>query len=228
MSIVYSFPSAGSPPHAWGRRALPCRRVRNSRFTPTCVGKTRPLPSPCPLRSVHPHMRGEDYHADIADFPRPRFPPTCVGKTGGVGSAPVVSPVHPHMRGEDIEYLSEWRQFVGSPPHAWGRPSATPAGSLQARFTPTCVGKTRSLHPSDAFPTVHPHVRGEDLTASAVRRLLDGSPARAWGRRETSARRRGCPSVHPHVRGEDFGRRVSAASLPGSPPRAWGRLVEAW
>ena len=72
---------AGSPPHAWGRHRLPGRSQRRVRFTPTCVGKTRRdslLPS---VRTVHPHMRGEDASGMDLAKAATRFTPTCVGKT---------------------------------------------------------------------------------------------------------------------------------------------------
>ena len=52
---------AGSPPHAWGRRRVRAGRIRNPRFTPTCVGKTVRLLDGATAIPVHPHMRGEDF-----------------------------------------------------------------------------------------------------------------------------------------------------------------------
>ena len=50
----------GSPPRAWGRPPCFAPYVFPTRFTPTCVGKTKPpCPKPCTL-TVHPHVRGED------------------------------------------------------------------------------------------------------------------------------------------------------------------------
>ena len=103
-SSTYRAPPSGggSPPHAWGRRKGIGILPGGLRFTPTCVGKTRPDQSPAPPPSVHPHMRGEDDrnipflllvfgsppHAWGRREPAKggriiwRFTPTCVGKTG--------------------------------------------------------------------------------------------------------------------------------------------------
>src|SRR5690606_17895986 len=91
------------------------------------------------------------------------------------------------------------------------------------RFTPTCVGTTAPRARQQKWRTVHPHVRGDDVRAQALRTGFGGSPPRAWGRHAltivhgnaerftptcvgtTSARRMrdGSATVHPHVRGDD-------------------------
>src|SRR5690606_10944540 len=48
----------GSPPHAWGRQVKLVVAVRCDRFTPTCVGTTKPALSTVTEYSVPPHMRG--------------------------------------------------------------------------------------------------------------------------------------------------------------------------
>ena len=91
----------GSSPRAWGihpGRRRPCRLLR---FIPTCVGNTMLLAKSSTTRSVHPHVRGEYFVADIigdiygGSSPRAwgiqmlidavlgvvRFIPTCVGNT---------------------------------------------------------------------------------------------------------------------------------------------------
>src|SRR5690606_12826185 len=91
----------GSPPRAWGRPRHILLCEASSRFTPTCVGTTRRCVRSAPCRTVHPHVRGDDFHcarmefidsgspprawgrrcqADLADDPA-RFTPTCVGTT---------------------------------------------------------------------------------------------------------------------------------------------------
>src|SRR5436189_14738 len=53
----------GSPPHAWGSpRQVPASGWR-LRFTPTRVGITPPPSTAAPLRSVHPHTRGDHWMA---------------------------------------------------------------------------------------------------------------------------------------------------------------------
>ena len=95
--------SAGSPPHAWGRRIANESIAIVKRFTPTCVGKTNARCSAQSPQPVHPHMRGEDVgngderQTRCGSPPHAwgrrtgikakahilRFTPTCVGKTTG-------------------------------------------------------------------------------------------------------------------------------------------------
>ena len=96
--------------------------------------------------------------------------------------------------------------------------------SKLCRFTPTCVGTTRSHDGADVGVVVHPHVRGDNalvetrtthkhrFTPTCVgttlwmmcrRDILFGSPPRAWGQR-------GCAELCGTMR-------------YGSPPRAWGQ-----
>ncbi len=194
--------ATGSPPRAWGRLKSPLRSRRPCRFTPTCVGKTRKeskLPRPLP---VHPHVRGEDGRLggretrrdgspprawgrlEIVHFrdAAPRFTPTCVGKTPLGVPCIMIDPVHPHVRGEDRRIAQRARPGNGSPPRAWGRPSAPPARQALIRFTPTCVGKTASMRLPRPPEPVHPHVRGEDRSKWRRGRGRSGSPPRAWGR----------------------------------------------
>ena len=96
---------------------------------------------------------------------------------------------------------------------------------------------------SCSAPSVHPHVRGDDLFATLKLDTADGSPPRAWGRRGPrscgTGRTRFTPTcvgttplppsgprsvpVHPHVRGDDWCGRCPVGVCVGSPPRAWGR-----
>src|SRR5437867_4062042 len=76
--------------------------------------------------------------------PASRFTPTCVGKTWKPLVRLRLPTVHPHMRGEDCTFVIGRFGFVGSPPHAWGRLRNRRMARAFFRFTPTCVGKTRS------------------------------------------------------------------------------------
>ncbi len=91
----------GSPPRAWGRLLVRAKGIACPRFTPTCVGKTKGWQDYSGLRTVHPHVRGEDHRVahglclPLGSPPRAwgrplpkstptarsRFTPTCVGKT---------------------------------------------------------------------------------------------------------------------------------------------------
>ena len=53
-------PAKGSPPRAWGGRPEHDGGEVAHRITPTCVGRTPCPRCPCPSRTDHPHVRGED------------------------------------------------------------------------------------------------------------------------------------------------------------------------
>ena len=153
----------GSPPRAWGRRHDVALRILWQRFTPTCVGTTT---CTCPPQFGHSGSPPRAWGRPAQPAPhlaRIRFTPTCVGTTGRGARAPA-------DRG-------------GSPPRAWGRLEGRAAVVLRRRFTPTCVGTTPAVYPGSPRRTVHPHVRGDDASSSAMRAAAAGSPPRAWGRR---------------------------------------------
>src|SRR5919199_1297529 len=60
----------GSPPRAWGRRALRRRRGLSGRFTPTSVGTAAWRASSAGRAAVHPHERGDGAHENILIFCR--------------------------------------------------------------------------------------------------------------------------------------------------------------
>ena len=101
INLLLSAARGGSPPHAWGQRRFRAVLRAHRRFTPTCVGTTRPIDQLQYRLSVHPHMRGDNgvesatVKGEIGSPPhawgqpkqrnRPansaRFTPTCVGTT---------------------------------------------------------------------------------------------------------------------------------------------------
>jgi len=198
----------GSPPRAWGIHTFPAAPAYSIRFTPTCVGNTSRWFCSQRQRLVHPHVRGE-YIADMPFIghrrgspPRAwgirtpgrragrtrRFTPTCVGNTRSYGITPRTPLVHPHVRGEYARPPTNAPPASGSPPRAWGIPSARRTGRQRGRFTPTCVGNTNgSLH-YDTQNAVHPHVRGEYTSNPLGGTTILGSPPRAWGIRWPGAR----------------------------------------
>ena len=254
----------GSPPRAWGRLVHAQSPLGDVRFTPTCVGTTLPSRSIFHALPVHPHVRGDDPFLVVrglaccgspprawgrripaGDSPPPiRFTPTCVGTTRTGGRIFRGKTVHPHVRGDDKKTTRSRGLCDGSPPRAWGRRRAGPGPGAWRRFTPTCVGTTRSDHRGALAIPVHPHVRGDDLTIRSASSSDLGSPPRAWGRRErlgafalvtrftpTCVGTTSCclaqsqgATVHPHVRGDDPGPKETIGPVCGSPPRAWGRL----
>ena len=195
----------GSPPRAWGRHRPAAPERPSNRFTPTCVGTTRPLPG--------------------IDGVSERFTPTCVGTTTYAWTSSGGGTVHPHVRGDDRTTKTTTANACGSPPRAWGRLHRAGDRRRRLRFTPTCVGTTDSSGGYLERGSVHPHVRGDDRVRQDGSLGEYGSPPRAWGRLPLIRRLRvedrftptcvgtthpgcrppACRAVHPHVRGDDTG-----------------------
>src|SRR5438876_458037 len=87
------------------------------------------------------------------------------------------------MRGDAGGGAGSSRFYSGSPPHAWGRRRRHERRVRAIRFTPTCVGTPEVRLLFHAHRTVHPHMRGDASLPSHQRRLPNGSPPHAWGRR---------------------------------------------
>ena len=157
--------SAGSPPHARGRRGTGFSHIETLGITPACAGKTNLPQIPVASNSDHPRMRGEDdyeterpvghkgspphargrpaFHstADIST----RITPACAGKTKWWDKVKSLPADHPRMRGEDSCLIILLGLKTGSPPHARGRhvQSIRPLNLL--RITPACAGKTHGI-----------------------------------------------------------------------------------
>ena len=149
---------------------------------------------------------------------RERFTPTCVGSALSPPGSARSGPVHPHVRGERGPSGRLPHTPVGSPPRAWGALYSPRSRLLKARFTPTCVGSASRSGCSPGTSTVHPHVRGERVTARAKSSYLYGSPPRAWGARRLYGSNSLTGPVHPHVRGErDLGEGPGIRALRFTP-----------
>ena len=110
-----------------------------------------------------------------------RFTPTCVGTTISVRDPGRNRTVHPHVRGDNgTEYVAP-SAGTGSPPRAWGQRSSLGLRPCRTRFTPTCVGTTSGGDKKERADTVHPHVRGDNLSCGKTTVKRHGSPPRAWG-----------------------------------------------
>src|SRR5579883_500157 len=171
----------GSPPRTWGRLSELHNRVRIARFTPTHVGKARPVRQVSLASAVHPHARGEgavDEQSPTRVTGSPprtwgrllgrsrdeepcRFTPTHVGKACSTSSHPPAWPVHPHARGEGSFAPSSFVAPHGSPPRTGGRLGVLGMNTFAPPFTPTHVGKAASTSCIPAARAVHPHARGE-------------------------------------------------------------------
>ncbi len=96
--------------------------------------------------------------------------------------------------------------------------------TLGPRFTPTCVGTTRSGRAPRGRRPVHPHVRGDDLhSPDDALHLIRFTPT-CVGTTNVSCSHTPGETVHPHVRGDDESGPDTLRPATGSPPRAWGRL----
>ena len=111
-----------------------------------------------------------------------RFTPTCVGKTPATVTGHTFNSVHPHVCGENIEGQLGVQILEGSPPRVWGKPLSGAMVDGQRGFTPTCVGKTRSMRCLPLRLQVHPHVCGENCLAIRRDPSMHGSPPRVWGK----------------------------------------------
>ncbi len=152
--------------------------------------------------------------------------------------------VHPHVCGDNQRIIERSFQHSGSPPRVWGQLTATWLLNDAFRFTPTCVGTTRSSTLVHRPETVHPHVCGDNSRQNKQRRENGGSPPRVWGQPNETADidvllrftptcvgttstppHRSLPgSVHPHVCGDNANERHTVYAMLGSPPRVWGQL----
>ena len=227
----------GSPPRVWGNLAVAaaaaalsvhphvCGEIGASRtatstqrFTPTCVGKSR-WPVALRLRDGSPPRVWGNRHRRLPARSC-GSPPRVWGNRSAAWRMIALNAVHPHVCGE-IPSVPEHPLARPVHPHVCGEICLRlPAALVVTRFTPTCVGKSRTrrcaspdaVHPhvcgeiravvgQRSWPTVHPHVCGE-IAASAI-----------WSG----------PAVHPHVCGEIMSCR-QIAPPSGSPPRVWGNL----
>ena len=171
----------GSPPRAWGqfRRAGSPDAAR--RFTPTGVGTITQLRTADRVSPVHPHGRGDNLPKFAQIHCAAWFTPTGVGTIRRRAAQRVPVTVHPHGRGDNADADVGEATLTGSPPRAWGQYEPPPRPRRAPRFTPTGVGTMRSTTSAVSVSTVHPHGRGDNLTAFQVPMSLVGSPPRAWG-----------------------------------------------
>ena len=70
----------------------------------------------------------------------------------------------------------------GSPPRVWGKLILILDDADDARFTPTCVGKTWAIYRKACWAMVHPHVCGENWDEVKQGISDAGSPPRVWGK----------------------------------------------
>ena len=150
------------------------------------------------------------------------------------------------MRGENTLPSLRLFDLFGSPPHAWGKCLLLSFLLAVIRFTPTCVGKMFCSVITPPEPSVHPHMRGENLFFRNCSPGYSGSPPHAWGKCFinifSKLHDRFTPtcvgkiifllhyypiiSVHPHMRGENWYGTPQKCGYFGSPPHAWGKFQQ--
>jgi len=218
-------PPFGSPPHAWGHLDTANFMLLPSRFTPTRVGTLPPHARASYPVSVHPHTRGDIAEHEIASVHARRFTPTRVGTLAEHSEDSMRRLVHPHTRGDISCVTSASVVAFGSPPHAWGHCSLAAPRVLRNRFTPTRVG-TFSLSARVApRVSVHPHTRGDIVTAWRLPSVQSGSPPHAWGHCRVRGFAVGQHRFTP-TRVGTFTRLASYRYRSrGSPPHAWGHFA---
>ena len=163
------FAGGETPPRAWGRPHSGSLVIRDSRNTPTSVGKTAASVKMQVTAEKHPHGRGEDLKKEAGNMEGERNTPTGVGKTRPERQPAGQGQKHPHGRGEDRSVPFCGYRRRETPPRAWGRQMLIRLVTGASRNTPTGVGKTlRIFHP---LPQVkkHPHGRGEDFATITQR-----------------------------------------------------------
>ena len=138
--------------------------------------------------SVHPHRRGERDSRSSTSNPKVGSSPQAWGTVKfcrdcfylvrfiptGVGNGPVreavmyFKPVHPHRRGERILRELNCSTKPGSSPQAWGTELVEAEKAVYERFIPTGVGNGIDPLAKVQALAVHPHRRGERVSARAV------------------------------------------------------------
>jgi len=234
--------NAGSSPRPWGTRGGRQADRTIDRFIPTPVGNARWSITTWPWPSVHPHARGERQLGSprrlrvIGSSPRPwgtppppcpascppRFIPTPVGNAACWRRASGHWPVHPHARGERVPFVPGAPSRSGSSPRPWGTRRPAVVRAAEHRFIPTPVGNAQPTAPATTGPSVHPHARGERVSAPGQRqrrRRFIPTPVGNARRRPTT--RIAC-TVHPHARGERPYDPKFTGQITGSSPRPWG------
>ncbi len=194
--------SIGSPPLAWGQLLQGLEQGFTNRFTPTCVGIIVVPSNSTPRRPVHPHLRGDNLFHDTGFVPLAgspplawgqleellhpalshRFTPTNVGIILRVRFPQRLNPVHPHIRGDNTICTGGIYHDGGSPPLAWGQWRREIDHREESRFTPTCVGTIPGNTPGKYPNSVHPHLRGDNLTHENTYVTNTGSPPLGWGK----------------------------------------------
>ena len=210
-------PSAGSSPRAWGTRPCFLPRSTKNGFIPTGVGNARMMRRATKRKQVHPHGRGEreqiinpedapggssprawgTLHINQSQRTVSRFIPTGVGNARERQRPICSKTVHPHGRGERFFDPELNVREHGSSPRAWGTLIRSSPSNSFGRFIPTGVGNAFTIIIKLRHTAVHPHGRGERLSAYPAFEIDNGSSPRAWGTLRMLPLRRVCQRFIP-------------------------------
>jgi hypothetical protein len=105
-----------------------------------------------------------------------RFTPACAGTTFESAFENSHDAVHPRVRGDNKLPFRARADVCGSPPRARGQRLTEVYQILSSRFTPACAGTTVVGRPRRNSFSVHPRVRGDNVSASFRLGGFFGSP----------------------------------------------------
>ena len=178
-------PPDGSSPRMRGTRQRHQNDLKGRRFIPAYAGNTFLCARNRLSISVHPRVCGEhgqlERGHDTGDGSSPRmrgtrdlldshlrdlrFIPAYAGNTERRSAIAPHRPVHPRVCGEHpVPALSE-RDMVGSSPRMRGTRFDDSVGAINLRFIPAYAGNTPERAARALFPSVHPRVCGEHVSA---------------------------------------------------------------
>ena len=192
----------GSPPRVRGKRCRSSRKLRLSRITPACAGKTGAEPLLPARARDHPRVCGENKHSKKPEKfvqgspPRVRgkrparawstsaagITPACAGKTQRVFTVASGEGDHPRVCGENDEDIRRAVAEWGSPPRVRGKPSSHSLHFQVVGITPACAGKTHQESPERRLARDHPRVCGENCWKTGDIKASVGSPPRMRGK----------------------------------------------
>ena len=200
--LPWKHPNKGSPPRVRGKRCRSSRRLRRSRITPACAGKTARRLSTKSCTRDHPRVCGENERSrqwcpvKLGSPPRVRgkpallaahyidcrITPACAGKTLTERTGDNAGKDHPRVCGENEKMPVRFSQGRGSPPRVRGKLYPADKKQKGIRITPACAGKTLLLRRSSGVSQDHPRVCGENLLYQLVASPWQGSPPRVRGK----------------------------------------------
>ena len=197
------------------------------RFIPTRVGNTRRSDTQATHLAVHPHSRGEHLSGDLAQHALPGSSPLAWGTLPTHANAGASLTVHPHSRGEHRRRRRRSNASCGSSPLAWGTLPGRQRHGAQGRFIPTRVGNTPQHGQQSGCLSVHPHSRGEHISAYIRGEFTNGSSPLAWGTRCNAEDSLNSGRFIPTRVGNTSKMFLANRLRGGSSPLAWGTRLPA-